>query len=467
MYSLSARLLVLTILVVMMSEVFIFVPSLARFRLDWMNTRVNAAHLTMLALDVAPDRGVGEMLRAELLSQVGAHAVLAHRGGARLVLSGDTPPMVAETFRIADQNAWDLIVDALAVYMETENRVIRIMSPAPADTAVLIELVLDEAPMRGDMIAFSWRILGLSVVISLLTASGVYLALLWLMVRPMGRITANMVAFREDPEDAGRIMPTSRRRDEIGAAERELADMQHKLRAALTQKAHLAALGGAVAKINHDLRGILSTALLVSDRLESSEDPEVRRITPTLVNAIERAAALCSQTLDYAGHDGAAFKPTRFALRPLVEEIRDGLGSDRSGDLVVDTEIDERFELFGDRDQIFRILNNLMHNAAEAGAGHIAVAARTADGIAEVEIRDDGPGLPPRARDNLFRAFEGSARAGGTGLGLAIARELARAHGGDLTLVATGPDGTIFHLELPANRTGHDSVTRPVKGSGR
>lgn len=459
MHSLSARLLVLTILVVMMSEVFIFVPSLARFRLDWMNARVNAAHLTMLALDVAPDRGVGEMLRAELLSQVGAHAVLAHRGGARLVLSGDTPPMVAETFRIADQNAWGLIADALAVYVETENRVIRIMTPAPAGPDVLIELIMDEAPLRADMIAFSWRILGLSVVISLLTASAVFLALLWLMVRPMGRITANMIAFRESPEDASRIMPTSDRRDEIGAAERELADMQHKLRAALTQKAHLAALGSAVTKINHDLRGILSTALLVSDRLENSDDPEVRRVTPTLINAIERAAALCSQTLDYAGHGEAAFNPARFPLRPLVEEIRAGLEANRDAGIAVIADIDETFEVLGDRDQVFRILNNLFRNATEAGAKRIAVAARNNGGVVQIEVSDNGPGLPPRARDNLFRPFEGSARAGGTGLGLAIARELARVHGGDLTLAATGPDGTTFRLSLPADKSAHGLVT--------
>lgn len=461
MHSLSARLLVLTILVVMMSEVFIFVPSLARFRLDWMKARVDAAYLTMLALDVAPDRGVSEMLRAELLSQVGAHAVLAHRGGARLVLSGDTPPMVVETFNIGDQSAWDMMVDALAVYMETENRVVRIMSPSPASPSVLIEMILDEAPLRADMIAFSWRILGLSIVISLLTASAVFLALLWLMVRPMGRITANMVAFRENPEDASRIMRTSDRRDEIGSAERELADMQHKLRAALTQKAHLVALGGAVAKINHDLRGILSTALLVSDRLENSDDPEVRRVTPTLVNAIERAAALCSQTLDYAGHDKAVFNPVRFPLRPLVDEIRAGIEADRDADIAVDADVGETVELRGDRDQIFRILNNLTRNAAEAGAKRIVIAVGNSAGTAEIEIRDDGPGLPPRATDNLFRPFEGSARAGGTGLGLAIARELARAHGGDLTLAATGPDGTTFRLTLPADTTGHGSVTVP------
>ena len=68
-----------------------------------------------------------------------------------------------------------------------------------------------------------------------------------------------------------------------------------------------------------------------------------------------------------------------------------------------------------------------------------------------IEIIDTGPGLPPKARDNLFQAFTGSTRRGGTGLGLSIARELARGHEGDVELVRTGKDGTVFAVRLPVS----------------
>jgi len=279
----------------------------------------------------------------------------------------------------------------------------------------------------------------------------------------MRRIIGSMADFSENPEDTRRIIVPSGGRDEIGVAEQQLAAMERELRAALTQKAHLAALGTAVAKVNHDLRGILSSALLVSDRLEKSGDPEVQRFAPTVITAIERAAAMCGQTLDYVGQGAPEGKLTRFALQPLVNEIKTSMEAPAQGALKVDNQVVDDFQLTGDRDQVFRILNNVVRNAAEAGANSLTVSARTRGDRAEIDLADDGPGLPPRAREKLFQPFEGSARAGGTGLGLAIARELARGHGGDLALLATGPQGTTFRLTIPEDTNHHGLVTNPAE----
>jgi signal transduction histidine kinase len=299
------------------------------------------------------------------------------------------------------------------------------------------------------MIAFGWRILGLSIVISLITATLVFLALQWLMVLPMRRITANMIAFREEPEDAHHVIGETDRRDEIGTAQRELAGMQSRLRATLTQRAHLAALGTAVAKINHDLRGILASALLLSDRLANVDDPEVRRVTPTLFSAIQRAVDLCSRTLDFVGQDQPAAKLTRFPLAALTEDVAKAIILPRPEECEIRNTIADGIEAYADREQLFRILTNLLRNAAEAGATTIEVAAKNNSRWLYIDVADDGPGLPPRAQEKLFRPFEGSARAGGTGLGLAISRELARGHGGDLTLIGTDKDGTRFRIALP------------------
>lgn len=449
MYSLSSRLLVLTIFFVMVAEVLIFVPSIARFRQAWMIEKLGLAHLAILAVDATPDRSVSEMMRRELLSHVGAIGLSVRRGGARLVLSTEQPPPVSASYDVEESAILTLVSDAFVTLTTTEDRVIRVVGPSPRSPSVWIELVLHEGPLHQAMTAFAWRIFGLSIVISLITASLVYVALQWLIVAPMRRITENMVAFREDPEDAGRVISTTGRRDEIGTAQRELAGMQARLRATLAQRAHLAALGTAVAKINHDLRGILASALLVSDRLGSVDDPEVRRVTPTLFKSIQRAVDLCSRTLDFVGQDQPELQRSRFPLRELIQDVGKTIVLSESTEKAVRNEVEDGIELDADRDQFFRILTNLLRNAAEAGAETISVSAQSNGRLVEIDIVDDGPGLPPRAREKLFRPFEGSARAGGTGLGLAIARELVRGHGGDLTLVTSDKDGTRFRIAMP------------------
>ena len=450
MRSLSSRLLVLTIFFVMVAEILIFVPSTARFRQAWLGEKLALGHLAVLALDATPDKMVSEMLRKELLAHVGAYALSVRRGGARLILSSEMPPAVAESYDLDRAGMAQLIVNAFATLLRTESRVIRVMGSSPKDPSVSIELVIEEDLLHADMVDFAWRIFWLSVVISLLTAALVYLALQWLMVRPMGRITQSMVAFREDPEDPDRAIQPTQRQDEIGTAQRELADMQVRLRATLKQRAHLAALGTAVAKINHDLRGILASALLVSDRLANVDDPEVRKITPTLFGSIERAVNLCSKTLDFVGQAHPTPDRSRFLLRPLIDDVKDAIALPEDQTDIFRNRVDAAIDVDADREQLFRIFNNLMRNSLESKAQEVVIEARTNGRWVEIDVSDDGPGLPPKAREKLFQPFEGSARAGGTGLGLVIARELVRSHGGDLTLVETGNGGTTFRIALPS-----------------
>ena len=449
MRSLSARLLLLTVFFVMLSEVLIFAPSVARFRVAWLDEKLGAAHLAILALDATPDGMVSETLRKELLGHVDAIAIFVRKGGARLVLSADMPPKVDAMIDLMHDNWTELIRDAFTTLARTENRIVRVMGASPKDPAVVIQIILNESSLHASLVDFAWRIFWLSIVISLITAALVYLSLQWLMVRPMRRITASMTEFRDDPEDAGRVIAPTRRTDEIGVAERELADMQSGMREALRQRSHLAALGTAVAKINHDLKGILSSALVVSDRLEDSADPEVRRITPTIISSIERAVAMCSEILGYAGKDQETFQPSRFDLGELVADVGAGVAVPVNPEVEIENDVAENLEVEADRGQIHRVLSNLARNAAESGADRIAISARTNGSAVEIDVRDDGPGLPPKAQENLFKPFDGSARAGGTGLGLAIAGELMRNHGGSVTLVETGARGTLFRVTLP------------------
>jgi len=451
--SLSAKLLVMTILFVMVAEVLIFAPSVARFRESWLEGRMAAGHLAALTIEAAPDQMVTRELEQKLLSHVGAYAVDLLMADERIYMLGvSTVPPVAQTYDLRRSMWFDLVGDAFGVLVRQDDRVIKIVGASPKDAHATVELVLDETPLRADMIDFAGRILLLSVMISLITAGLVFLSLNALMVRPMRRITASMMAFRRDPENPTATLPHTSRADEIGMAQRELIDMQASLRAALRQKERLAALGTAVTKINHDLRNILSTAALVSERLAVSEDPEVRRVTPRLMQSIDRAVELCSQTLAYSRDGVLPLRLSRIPLAELVDEVGTELAP-RAGEAKVSwiNRVGDGVIMEADREQLSRALVNLGRNALEAGATEIIVSARRAEGERlALSVTDNGPGLPPRARENLFQPFAGSARAGGTGLGLAIAREVARTHGGDIRLVETSGRGTSFVMELPA-----------------
>jgi signal transduction histidine kinase len=450
---LSARLLLLTIAFVMLAEVLIYAPSIARFRLVYLEDRLADAHLAILTLDATPDQMVHEDLKRELLTHVEAFAVALTRPQAgKLLLMIDTPRPIDVTYDLRGANPFGLIRDAFVTLWSGGDRVLRVLGSSPKDAAVLAEVVLDEGPLREAMIGFSNRILALSLVISLFTAALVYLTLHWLMVRPMRRLTESMIAFRQAPENAAQSVTPSGRGDEIGLAQREFAHMQEGLRAALLQKTRLAALGTAVTKINHDLRNILATARLVSDRLDHSHDPEVRQVTPTLVAAIDRAVNLCAQTLNFTREGPPSLDLSRFDLAQLVQDVSRALPAQVNGQPVWQSLLEDGLEIEADRDQIFRVLSNLAQNAIDAGATRVEVSARRVDGRVVVSVHDDGPGLAPRARERLFQPFAGTARPGGTGLGLAIARDLVRAHGGEIRLESTTGAGTTFAFELPVSQ---------------
>ena len=456
--SLSARLLVLTMFFVMLAEFLIYTPSIARYRKVYLEEMIATAHLAILALEATPDGMVSEELERELLFHAGAYGIMLWQSDRKmLVLSEAMPPEVDVTFDLRQGTFLMWIRDAFRALVQDENRVLRVIGNSPKDPMAAIEVVFDETPMREAMYDYSGRILNLSIVISLFTAGLVYVSLQWLLVRPMRRITASMVNFRADPEDERRAIVPSTRADEIGIAQRELADMQKELRAALRQKTRLATLGAAVAKINHDLRNSLSTAVLVSDRLADIDDPEVKAVAPRLYDAMDRAVNLCSQILNYVQDPALRLRPTYFHRHELVAEVGAvmrnpetlGLGGGAPDRLEWHNAVEFELDVDADRQQLFRVLTNLGQNARQAGAGKVTVSARKEGDSVLIDVADDGPGISSGARECLFKPFAGSERAGGTGLGLVIARDIMRAHGGDISLAETGDTGTTFRLRLP------------------
>lgn len=450
-HSLSARLLVLTVLFVMLVEVFVYAPSIARYRKVYLDERIADAHLATLALEAAPDFMVGQRLRSQLLDHARAYGVITMKPGSRkITLLRDMPPKVDLKIDLRKETFFGLVMDAFETLWQSRNRVLSVMGPSPKDKATMIEVVLDEEPLRMEMLDYSRRILVLSLIISFVTAVLVYLSLQWLLVRPLRHLTANMTAFSLAPEDATRLMSPSTRSDEIGVAQRQLESMQRALRDALRQKTRLAALGTAVTKINHDLRNLLSTASLLSERLEGAKDPKVREVAPRLESALDRAVILCTDTLDFAKSEAIEPKPVPVDLHNLVEDVASALPvKQNGGGSNLTLSVPAGLTALADRTHLYRALANLGANAVQAGSANITISAAAADGRVWIDVADDGPGLPRSAREHLFAPFAGSGRSGGSGLGLAIARELTQAQGGNLSLVESSDEGTTFRIELP------------------
>ncbi|MBL8836325.1 MAG: sensor histidine kinase, partial [Alphaproteobacteria bacterium] len=213
-HGLSARLLALTIAFVMLAEVMVYVPSIARFRESYLQERIALAHLAALALEATPDNMVSEDLQAELLRHARAHAIVIQRpGDVRRVLAEPDVPMIDETSDLRMTTVFDLIGDAFRVLASDGRRKLRVIGYSPQQRDVLVATVFDEAPLRAAMIDYSGRVLALSLVISLITAGLIFFALQWAMVRPLRRLSENMTAFSAAPESAERVIETSARRD--------------------------------------------------------------------------------------------------------------------------------------------------------------------------------------------------------------------------------------------------------------
>jgi signal transduction histidine kinase len=456
-FGLSAKLLVLTLMFVMVAEVLIYVPSVANFRLNWLKDRLAAAHVAAMVLKTAPKEMVQPELKREILAEIGAKAVALKIDNTRHLLAiADPLPAVPHEFDMRSMSAYEAIMDAFGTLFSRDNDLMRVVGPAPMG-GDFVEVVMPEAPLRQAMLKFSVNILLLSLIISAITAALVYLSLHYLFVRPMRRIGAAMVAFRANPEGGNRITWTSTRRDEIGVAERGLAATQAEIASMLHQKNHLASLGLAVSKINHDLRNLLASAQLFSDRLSRISDPTVQRFAPKLMAALERAIAFCQSTLSY----GQAKEPPPdrrvVSLEALVEDVRENLGLGGDARIRFIDAVERGLKVDADPDQLFRVLLNLARNAVQAlesrtpndpTRDHIRLVGRREGAVVVIEVADTGSGVPAKARAHLFEAFTGSTRSGGSGLGLAIAAELVRAHGGEIRLV-DGTIGATFRITIP------------------
>jgi len=471
-WSLSNKLLFLTLVFVMIAEILIYIPSIANFRNVWLREKLDTAALVAMAASATPEATLPDDLEMHMLESIDVVAIAMRSEGQRWFIAlDDMPKSVAAHHDLTELRPLESVKAAFQVLFGAGDRLIMVSGPPPQGSD-RFEIVVHEASLRAAMFLYSRNILILSLVISVITASLVYAALRFQFVRPMQRLSANIVDFSNAPESASTIIQPSGRRDEIGVAEARLAEMQKTLRDMLAQRRHLADLGLAVSKINHDLRNILASAQLFSDRMGLAEDPLVKRFAPKVIRAIDRAIEYTRSVLAYGQATEEAPRRQLLSLSRLVDDVADVLALPGHERIHWENRVVPEVEVDADPEQLFRVLMNLCRNALEAVGEsdepsvirRIWVEGERVGSVTAIRVCDTGPGVPERARDNLFLPFQGSMRRGGTGLGLAIAAEIVRAHGGDIRLADRPGAGAVFEVVIPDRPVVLDQRRRAQRG---
>ncbi|MEM0984750.1 MAG: HAMP domain-containing sensor histidine kinase [Pseudomonadota bacterium] len=444
--SLSSRLFLLTIGAILFVEVLIFIPSAANFRATWLKERVQAAQIAALAIEAAPSRAVSMELSSALLKNAEVLAVAEMADGVRYRLLPAQIPIkrpIAE-IDLRDEAMGFSITETIGTLFVGEERTLMVITEG-MEAGSALEILVLEGPLREELWGYARNILWLSLFISVTTGAVIYAILLNTVVRPVRRVTTSVEQFRKDPGAWTRRLQPTKRQDEIGRAQNALSDMEAAVSESFRQRQRLAELGEAVARINHDLRGSLAAAQLVSDSLSRSDDPRVKRAAPRLERALERAIRLATDTLQYGKAKPTDIATASAAVKPIISEAADEALA-RYPDILWKNTVPDHLEADIDTEALHRILANLIRNAAEAmgGTGTISVCP-SADAL---HIRDTGPGLPEALQEDLFKPFAVTTKRKGTGLGLAIAKDLAFSMGGSLDLLETGPNGTVFALRL-------------------
>jgi len=474
---LAGRLLALMVVVVFVAQGLLFATRVAAVQDNWLRERIAAAYAAALAFGAGDQNPLPPDLEKKILDSVGAEAIVIESSTQKRVLSrAPFDEDAVQVYDMAEASYFESVRRAFMELFASPGSEVVIAGPAPMQGQRVI-LKLDVAPLSAALWRLSHTFLTLSLSLSTIVTLALWLALWRLVIRPVRRLTTSIIAFGESPQRLANVISPSGRHDEIGRAEAALAMMQTSLTNELSQRKRLAELGMAVARINHDLRNMLSAAQLISDRLATIPDPLAQRLAPRLVGTLDRAIAFCQSTLAYGAGREREPEPRRFDLRDVVRQIVETAEAQKPGAIAYAIDIPPKFEVFADPDHVLRVIENLGRNAAEALAARqpsedrpaaIRFAAIRADGVALIEISDTGPGFSPSQSDRIFEPFHNTTRDGGAGLGLAIAADLVERNRGVIALAPTQPNdfycGARFLIRLPTPESAGRSLMRAAAG---
>jgi two-component system, OmpR family, osmolarity sensor histidine kinase EnvZ len=292
-------------------------------------------------------------------------------------------------------------------------------------------------------------VLNISVPRKRLYATTIYLFLLWVagtaalvfgiaalfmrnQVRAIRRLAAAAEAFGMG-RDIGPIKPEGA--TEVRQAAAAFNRMQERVRRFLVQRTEM------LAGVSHDLRTPLTRLRLALEMMPPHED--AHQDVSEMTADVEEMERMVGGYLAFARGEGVE-QAEPVNLSAVLEEV--AAGARRSG-AEVEVDAPEALTLPLRANAVRRAITNLVDNARRH-AHRVALAAMPQGRMVFVTVDDDGPGIPPDRRESVFRPFESGA-AGGTGLGLTIARDIVRAHGGEILLEESPLGGLRARIRLP------------------
>jgi len=444
----------------MLAELLLFIPSVAFSRQAWIKDRVQQAGLLAQALTGVPDFEATQTLTDQFVADTDVILMAAKRNGMTELVLGDNMSAIEGKVIMIDLRKSDRIPSLIAPFQDMFSKPsdsLRVLADSPVEGQDSIELIIPRQKLRVEMRDYFINIFQLSLFIAIITGTLIFLAMSALIIRPVQDLANDMTAFRNDPNRRNFMRSHKHRKDEIGQLEREFIDLKQSLRAAFRQRERLADLGLSVAKINHDLRNVLASALLISDRLSMNPDEKLADMGERLTRSVERGIGLTEDVLSYSKAESAD---------PDIQEVRIAFTiGEAAADVIAqfpETQFRNRVPtdllVHSDPDHAYRIFHNIFRNAAQAMRAAdsetrlLKASVELGKEAVNLQISDSGPGLPEKAKDNLFQAFAGgqahNESTKSTGLGLSISKELAKAQGGDLKLKSSDSSGTVFELTL-------------------
>jgi signal transduction histidine kinase len=316
-----------------------------------------------------------------------------------------------------------------------------------------------------------WLFIAAGILGGTLLASLAGVAIAARAMRPIAALTATarQIGATGDPS---RHMPDPKADDEVGELARTLEQMLRSLDAARTEReAAMKKQREFVADASHELRTPLTSVLANLELLQASlngDDGDDRAMVDSALRSSRRMSRLVGDLLLLARADAGRVGKHR----PCdLAEIAGNAAVEMSpvlGERVLEIDNDHALPVEGNPDELHRMVLNLLDNAARhtPPGARIELHVRKAGGEALVEVADDGPGIPPQIRAQIFDRFvrgEGPADTAvgpGSGLGLAIVRAVATSHGGTVELTESAAGGALFRVHLPLNRS--EQVIKPA-----
>jgi len=235
---------------------------------------------------------------------------------------------------------------------------------------------------------------------------------------------------------------------------------ERQLEAQLQHQQRLSAMGEMVARMAHQVRTPLSTAILYAGQITHTASQPQRQalVTEKLLGCLRHIEAMVGEMLNFSRQSSREYASVD--LQQVLQKVNDGILprlEDQDAKMLFHSNIKSEARVVGSQDALVAVLLNLVENAVQHGGQEVAINVvldQVADGFL-IQVSDDGPGIPNAIRERIFEPFY-TTNTRGTGLGLTVAKTIVKEHGGVLECCNNDAQGACFLVWLPAKASSQD-----------